>query len=65
MAKKQPTPAPAQGDEYECGICGMTLEVTYDCGCADGDHVTLRCCGRELTKAANSAEPAKPGDYDE
>jgi hypothetical protein len=42
---------PKKGDKYQCGKCGMAIEVTVDCRCSDPNHVQLQCCGQPMTKA--------------
>lgn len=39
---------PKQGDVYRCDVCGMELEITTDCHCADKNEVHFQCCGQEL-----------------
>ncbi len=41
---------PKAGDVYECKTCGMTLEITADCKCADPACVSLACCGAPMAK---------------
>jgi hypothetical protein len=45
---------PKIGDVYQCGTCGMEIEVVADCGCPDGPR--LECCGRPMVRAED-AEP--------
>ena len=42
---------PQKGDHFRCENCGMELEITTACQCNDPEHVELRCCGQEMTKA--------------
>ena len=44
-----PKDLPEVGDEYTCQECGMTLEITADCGCVDVKCVSFMCCGKEMT----------------
>lgn len=41
---------PKTGDRYECGECGMIVELTTDCRCEDGTP-EFRCCGQALQEA--------------
>ncbi len=41
---------PKAGDTYACDECGMTLEITTDCKCADAACVSLCCCGVPMAK---------------
>ncbi len=41
---------PKAGDTYECGTCGMALQITSDCKCADAACVSLCCCGAPMAK---------------
>lgn len=62
MTKKSsdnmPDPAPKVdmpkcGDTYKCEPCGMELEITTDCACADPDPACqpcFKCCGQEMCK---------------
>jgi hypothetical protein len=42
---------PRKGDRFRCQACGMEIQVTADCRCAEGEHVHFHCCGEELQKA--------------
>jgi len=44
------TPSPKLGDKYRCSKCGMSMEITAECKCQDGDHVHFECCGQEMSK---------------
>ncbi|HEV3136459.1 MAG TPA: hypothetical protein VGZ26_01120 [Pirellulales bacterium] len=41
---------PKKGDIFRCEECGMELEITADCGCADADAVHFQCCGQEMMR---------------
>jgi hypothetical protein len=43
--------SPRKGEKYRCAKCGMTIEVTADCGCNKPGMVHFHCCGQELQKA--------------
>jgi hypothetical protein len=40
---------PQAGEMFRCQQCGMELEITQDCRCAQGTP-RLECCGRPLKK---------------
>ena len=40
---------PQKGDKFRCAACGMQIQVTAACRCAD-DDAHFRCCGQEMKK---------------
>ncbi|MGQ9664453.1 MAG: hypothetical protein ACUVUH_03860 [bacterium] len=38
--------ATRKGSKYICTVCGLTLTVERDCGCAEMHPVI--CCGKEM-----------------
>lgn len=40
--------SPQVGDQFECGKCGMQIEITKDCRCEDPEHVRFECCGQAM-----------------
>jgi hypothetical protein len=53
------TETPKCGDTYCCQGCGMELECTVDCTCADAACVCLRCCDQEMVKVDAAAAKGK------
>jgi hypothetical protein len=53
------TETPKCGDFYRCQGCGMELECTEDCSCADAACVCLRCCDQEMVKIDAAKGKAK------
>ncbi len=43
--------APKKGDMYHCDRCGMALEITTDCKCADPNHVHFECCDQAMVRS--------------
>jgi hypothetical protein len=46
----EPAGAFQMGDTFRCDECGMELEITVGCDCADPDGVMLQCCHQEMTR---------------
>jgi hypothetical protein len=40
---------PQKGDKFRCESCGMQIQVTASCECAD-DRDHFHCCGQEMQK---------------
>ena len=36
-----------RGDVFECGVCGIEVSCTKDCGCGVSDLV---CCGKPMKR---------------
>jgi len=46
-----------RGDVFECGVCGIEVSCTKDCGCGVSDLV---CCGKPMKrKRIKSQNPSK------
>jgi hypothetical protein len=47
------TSPPKKGEQYQCSVCGMAIQVTADCQCNDKkqeNHAHFHCCGEKMTK---------------
>lgn len=48
-AKKTSAKKVANGDAYECKVCGVEITVDQACGC-DADYHEIICCGKTMKK---------------
>ena len=48
MKDSKTTDTPKKGDVFQCEKCGMSLQVTKDCGCNGAEHVHFECCGQSM-----------------
>lgn len=44
--KKAPAKRAVKGDGYECVICGLSVVIDEECGCADIHEII--CCGEPM-----------------
>jgi hypothetical protein len=49
---------PKLGDLYSCKECGMRLRTEIACSCDDPKKITLKCCGKQLTRTPGDADAA-------
>jgi hypothetical protein len=63
MAEKNPVSKkstakkkPVKGQQYECAVCGLTVNVDEDCGCVDTCDII--CCGEPMKETKKKAKVA-------
>ncbi len=44
--KTSPKRTVAKGDSYVCGVCGLSMIVDEECGCAEVHEIL--CCGQPM-----------------
>jgi transcription elongation factor Elf1 len=49
---------PKLDDLYSCKECGMRLRVEIACSGDDPKKITLKCCGKQLTRTPGDADAA-------
>ena len=47
----------AKGDSYICGVCGLSVVVDEECGCADVHEIL--CCGQPMKEKKTKVKTAK------
>jgi cysteine synthase len=49
---------PKLDDLYSCKECGLRLKCIAPCECDDPKKLTLKCCGKQLTRTPGNADAA-------
>ena len=57
VKKALPRKRAAKGDSYVCEVCGFSVIVDEECGCADVHEIL--CCGKPMTARRTKAKSTK------
>jgi hypothetical protein len=56
-AKKPRATRTSKGDNYVCGVCGLSVVVDEVCGCEEVHEII--CCEKPMRKRTTKAKAAK------
>ena len=57
VKKASPKQRAAKGDSYVCDVCGFSVVVDEECGCAEVHEIL--CCGKPMTARKTRVKVAK------